>query len=174
MAAFPDQLDADRNIELCGLGFNPVARRIALLLLAAVLVLGLLNTFGQRPASHRYTSSAADLELYAPSTIRGGLFYEARFTIEAHRKLKHAVLLLSPGWAEGQTMNTIAPSPVAETSRDGSLALTLGEIPAGQKHTLFLQLQVNPTNVGRRAADVVLYDGDTRLLTARRTVRVYP
>jgi hypothetical protein len=173
-ADLPDRLDAARNIELRGLGFNPIARRIALVVLGAVLVLGLLNTFGQRPSTNRYTSSEADLELYAPTALRGGLFYQARFTIEPHAKLAHAVLVLSPGWTESQTINTIEPGPAAETSRDGSLALTLGEIPAGQTYTLYLQVQVNPTNVGRRDADVVLYDGDARLLAIRRTVTVYP
>jgi hypothetical protein len=33
---------------------------------------------------------------------------------------------------------------------------------------------VNPTNVGRRSADVALYDGDTRLLAVHRTITVYP
>jgi hypothetical protein len=174
MAALPDRLDVARNIDLRSAGFHPVARRLVLVLLGAALVLGLLNTFGQRPSTHRYTSSKADLELYAPTALRSGLFYQARFTIEPHEKLAHAVLVLSPGWAESQTINTIEPGPAAETSRDGSLALTLGEIPAGQKYTLFMQLQVNPTNVGRRSADAVLYDGDARLLTIHRTVTVYP
>jgi hypothetical protein len=174
MTDLPDRLDAVHNIELRGLGFNPIARRVALVVLCAVLVLGLLNTFGQRPETRHYASGWVDLEVYAPAAVRGGLFYQARFTIEPRRKLAHAVLVLSPGWTESQTINTIEPGPAAETSRDGSLALTLGEIPAGQKYTLYIQIQVNPTNVGRRDADVVLYDGDARLLTARRTVTVYP
>jgi hypothetical protein len=37
-----------------------------------------------------------------------------------------------------------------------------------------MQLQVNPTNVGRRAANVALYDGDTRLLTVHRTITIFP
>jgi hypothetical protein len=112
--------------------------------------------------------------VYAPSHLRGGLLYEARFTIFARRKLSHVVLLLSPGWLESQQLNTIEPSPVAQGSRDGDLYFTLGAVPKGQVHRLFLQFQVNPTNVGRRSADVALYDGDTRLLAVHRTITVYP
>jgi hypothetical protein len=50
----------------------------------------------------------------------------------------------------------------------------LGRIPAGQKHVLFLQLQVNPTNVGRRSQNVRLFDGDELLATIERTVTVFP
>jgi len=43
-------------------------------------------------------------------------------------------------------------------------------VPKGQIHTLFLEFQVNPTTVGRRRADVALYDGNTRLLAVHRTI----
>ena len=52
------------------------------------------------------------------------------------------------------TLNTLEPAPVGEASRDGRIALDLGHIPAGDEHVLFLHFQVNPTDVGRRAADV--------------------
>jgi hypothetical protein len=174
MADLPDRLDARRHIELHGYGFNRTARYTVLTLLGAFILLGLLNVFGQRPETHGYKSADADLELYAPKTLRSGLFYQARFTITPHRKLSHAVLVLSSGWAESQTINTIEPGPIGETSHNGALALTLGTIEAGQKYTLFMELQVNPTNVGRRATDVALYDGDTRLLTVHRTITIYP
>ena len=37
-----------------------------------------------------------------------------------------------------------------------------------------MQFQVNPTNVGRRSADVDLYDGDVRLAGVRHTITVFP
>jgi hypothetical protein len=63
---------------------------------------------------------------------------------------------------------------VNETSQDGQLRLELGKIDAGRSFLLFLQLQVNPTNVGRRSTDVALYDGSTRILTVHRTVTIFP
>jgi hypothetical protein len=150
------------------------ARRIALAALLVVLALGLLNVFGQRPATTAADADAATLEVYAPERVRGGLFYEARFTIEAREEVEEATLVLDSGWAEGITINTVAPGPIGEASRDGRLAFELGRIPAGQKHVLFLQLQVNPTNVGHRAQDVELYDGDELLATINRTITVWP
>jgi hypothetical protein len=150
------------------------ARRIALAALLVVLALGLLNVFGQRPATTAADAEAATLEVYAPERVRGGLFYEARFTIEAREEVEKATLVLDSGWAEGITINTVAPGPLGEASRDGRLAFELGRIPAGQKHVLFLQLQVNPTNVGHRAQDVELYDGDELLATVNRTITVWP
>jgi hypothetical protein len=134
----------------------------------------LLNAFGQRPATSKAAVAAASLKVYAPKRIRGGLYFEARFTIDARRDLKKATLVLDSGWAEGITINTIEPSPVGEASRDGRLVFELGHVPAGDSYILFLQLQVNPTNVGHRSQDVALYDGDTFLTSIDREVTVFP
>jgi hypothetical protein len=72
------------------------------------------------------------------------------------------------------TMNTIEPSPIGEGSNDGKLVLDLGHVPSGRRHILFVQFQVNPTNVGRRPQDVRLYDGKTLLATIHRQVTVFP
>ena len=106
--------------------------------------------------------------------MRGGLFYESRFTIRAVRNLANATLVLDPGWLEGMTLNTLEPAPEAEANLDGRLSLELGQVPAGTKHVLFLHFQVNPTNVGRREADVVLADGDEQLLHIDRNVTIFP
>ena len=98
----------------------------------------------------------------------------ARFTISAHRDLKDATLVLSPGWAESITINTIEPSPVGEASRNGKLAFDLGHVPAGGSFILWMQFQVNPTNVGHRAIGVSLYDGDRFLTRVPRTITVFP
>jgi hypothetical protein len=174
VADIPDRIVLDRHRDLGGLGFNRPVRYVLLALLGAVLVLGLANVFGQHPDTTTATSAKADLEVYAPSHLRGGLLYEARFTIRAHEDLKHAVLQLAPGWAESQQLNTIEPSPIAQTSRNGSLLLTLGPIKGGEHFTLYIEAQVNPTNIGRRSADVQLYDGSTRLLAIDRTITIFP
>lgn len=149
-------------------------RRIALGAILVLLALGLFNLFGQRPATSTADSPAATLEVHAAERVRGGLFYQARFRVDALRELEQATLVLDPGWSEGITINTIEPAPVSEASRDGRLVFELGRIPAGQKHVFFLQLQVNPTNVGHRSQDVRLFDGDELLATIERTVTVFP
>jgi hypothetical protein len=173
VADIPDQLvlKIARDRE----GKRDVAfRRIALAALLLLLGLGLFNLFGQRPSTTVADADAATLEVYAPERVRGGLFYEARFRIDAVREVREATLVLDPGWAEGITINTVEPSPVGEASRDGKLAFELGRIPAGQKHVFFLHLQVNPTNVGHRSQDVRLYDGTELLATIDRSITVFP
>ena len=54
------------------------------------------------------------------------------------------------------------------------LTLDMGHLGAGHKLVVWLQFQVNPTNVGRRSQDVELYDDTTLLATADRTVTVFP
>src|SRR4051794_21687013 len=174
MADIPDQIVLKRHRDLEGRHNLIWWRRGIIALLVVLLLLGAVNLFGQRPGHTTVVTPAASLELYAPTRLRGGLLYEARFTITAHRDVKNALLQLSPGWNEGQQLNTIEPSPLAEGSRNGDLLLTLGHVPAGQKFRLFMELQVNPTNVGRRTADVTLYDGGTKLVHIHRVITVFP
>jgi hypothetical protein len=169
----PDQLTLKVNRDREGKR-DVLARRIMIAALTVVLALGLLNLFGQRPFTSTVAADAATLEVYAPERVRGGLFYEARFTIRAQDQVDEATLVLDPGWAEGITINTVEPAPVGEASRDGQLVFELGRIPAGQKHVFYLQLQVNPTNVGHRSQDVLLFDGEELLATIDRTITVWP
>jgi hypothetical protein len=174
VADIPDRIVLKRHRDLDGVGHRIWVRRSLLALLAAFLVIGLFNVFGQRPHGDFAESAEAKLELYAPAHLRGGLLYEARFTITAHQDIKNAALQLSPGWLESQQLNTIEPSPLGEASRNGDLLMTLGHIAAGTKYRLFMQFQVNPTNVGSRVANVTLYDGGTKLLHIDRTITVFP
>ena len=143
-------------------------------LLSLILLAALLNFFGQRPTNTHAASSGAELRVHAPEALRGGLYYQGRFTIEAKQDIEKATLVLDSGWTEQMQINTIEPSPVGEASRDGKLALDFGHIGAGHKLVVFLQFQVNPTNVGRRSQDAALYDDTTLLAEANRTVTVFP
>ena len=149
-------------------------RRAFFTVVFLIILAGLLNLFGQRPKNTFAASSAADLHVFAPTALRGGLYYEGRITIDAKQDIKKATVVLDSGWTEQMQINTIEPSPVGESSRDGKLALELGHIPAGQKHVLWMQFQVNPTNVGRRSQDVALYDDTTLLAQVDRTVTIFP
>jgi hypothetical protein len=175
MAAAPEPLTLERNRDLEGLyTVGLVCRRVGYGILGVIVVLGLLNVFGQHPTTVSAEAPAAKLELYAPTRLRGGLLFMARFRITATQDLKNATLVLAPGWAESITINTIEPSPVDETSDNGSLSFALGKLAAGDTYTLFMDFQVNPTNVGRRPQDVELRDGDTHVLTIDRTATVFP
>jgi hypothetical protein len=173
VADTPAFLTLRRNRDGAGRREAPV-RRIGIALVCLFLLAGLLNVFGQRPQTTEAAAPAASLKVYAASHVRGGLYYEARFTITARRELQNAMLVLDPGWVEGITINTIVPSPIGEASRDGKLVFTLGHIRAGTSYIFFLQLQVNPTNIGHRSQDVALYDGGSFITSVERTVTVFP
>ena len=174
MADTPDTIVLKRHRDLDGRKNEIWIRRGIFGLLCVLPLLALLDVFGQRPSSSTATAPAAVLDVYAASHVRGGVIFETRFHVTARRDLRHAVLVLDPGWLEGMTLNTIEPSPLAEGSRNGRLILTLGPIPHGTSYLLFLQFQVDPTNVGRRSQRVDLYDGSRALATVHRTITVFP
>ena len=170
----PDGIRVQRYRDMRGRGWHIWLRRGLLLLVGLFVLAALFNTFGQRPTTARASSPEADLKVYAPDRVRGGLLWEARFTIRANTDVKKATLVLGEGWLEGNTINTIEPSPIGEGSRNGSLTLTLGHIPKGQRFELYMQFQTNPTNIGHRNADVQLQDGDKLLLSVHRTIWIFP
>jgi len=149
-------------------------RRAFFGLLTLLALLALLDVFGQRPSTTAAASDTADLHVFAPNEVRGGLYYEGRLTVDAKQDVKKTTLVLDSGWTEQMQINTIEPSPVGESSRDGKLTLEFGHLGAGHKLVVYLQFQVNPTNVGHRSQDVALYDDTTLLTTANRKVTVFP
>jgi len=174
MASAPETLTLVEHRDRRGRRWHVWVRRGALALVALVPVLALLNVFGQRPATTSAASGAARLQIYAPAHARSGLVYAARFRVDAIRELKKGMLILAPGWAEQYTVNGIAPQPVSEGSDDGKLLFDLGHVRRGEHYTLFVSLQVNPTNVGHRPQTVWLYDGTQQLLVVHRTITIWP
>jgi hypothetical protein len=174
MAEIPNTIVLKRDRDLDGREREIWIRRALFALVCVIPILALFNLFGQRAGSTTTEADAATLELYAPPRVRSGLLFEARFTVTAKRELKKAILRLSPGWAEGFTINTVEPAPTGEASDDGRLSFELGHIPAGSKHVLFLQFQVNPVNVGVHEQDVELDDGNQKVLTLQRDMTVFP
>lgn len=174
MSRTPDAIVLRRDRDLEPRSREHWIRRGLFGLVCVVPILALLNVFGQRPETTTGTAAAAQLSISAPSRVRGGLLYQARFRITPKQKLAQAALVLAPGWLHGMTINTLEPSPTSETSIDGKLALDLGPIPAGQSYLLIIDYQVNPTNVGHRDQTVWLYDGDKALITVHRTITVFP
>jgi hypothetical protein len=174
VADIPDGIVVKRDRDLAGRRNEIWVRRGLFSLLPLVSLLALLNLFGQHPQTTQKTAPAATLKLFAPSRVRSGVIWQARFRITARDELKNATLVLGPGWLESMTLNTIEPSPLSEGSDNGNLVLELGHIPAGKSHLLFLQFQTNPTNAGRRSVPVSLRDGDQEILSVDRTITVFP
>jgi hypothetical protein len=173
VADTPQLLTLKRNRDSAG-SVGIWVRRVLLTVLGLFLLAGLLNLFGQRPSTSSASVATAKLSVYSPARVRGGLYYEARFHIQAYAEIKNAMLVLDTGWVEGMTINTIEPGPLSEGSRNGKLVLELGHVRAGQRYLLYMQLQVNPTNVGHRSQRVQLYDGNTLLASVKRTITIFP
>jgi len=172
--AAPDEIVLSRDRDLRGRDKDLWIRRSLMALVAVLPILALFNLFGQRPTTSKAAVPAATLSVYAPTRLRGGLLWEARFHVTAHEEIKNAILVLSTGWAEGITINTIEPSPTGEASKNGKLEFTLGHIPKDQSFILYMQFQVNPTNVGHRSRSTMLYDGDTKLAAVHQKVTIFP
>jgi hypothetical protein len=170
----PDCVDLVRHQELRGRTWRVAVRRTLLGLLALIPLLALVNLFGQRPQTDTASNAAADLEVYAPERLRGGLLYMGRFTIVARQTLRKPALVLAPGWVEGMQVNTVTPAPTTEETRGGTLVYGYATIRAGEKVVVYAQFQVNPTNVGRRSQSVALEAAGVPPLVVHRTVTILP
>jgi hypothetical protein len=84
MAGIPDGIVLTRDRDLEGRSHDLWVRRGLFALLPLIAVLALLNVFGQDETTSTEDSSTATLDLRAPERVRGGLLYQARFTISAH------------------------------------------------------------------------------------------
>jgi hypothetical protein len=170
----PEGLLLARDRDRRGWGVSVWTRRALLAIPLALIVAALFNVFGQRPVTSSAAAPGAKLSVYGPTRARSGLIYAARFRIDAIDDLKRATLVLDPGWADGYTVNGLAPQPLTEGSADGKLSFGFGHVAAGRHLTFWLSLQINPTNVGRHAQDVSLYDGSALIAHVDRSITIFP
>jgi hypothetical protein len=171
----PDSsLDRSLDLELEGRGRHGLYRRLALGVLALIVIAALLNVFGQETTTTVDAGERGVLSIDAPAHLRGGLLFQVRFEIHAKRRLAHPKLVLSPGWFDSMTLNTVEPTPPSENSSEDGLSMSFEALPAGHTLILWTEWQVNPTNVGRRSEDVALLDGAEPVASAQRTLTVFP
>jgi len=69
----PDCLERNAHVDLHGRNIEPWFRRVGMVLLAALCVLGLANLFGQHTHVRSVDSAAAKLTVETPGAARGGL-----------------------------------------------------------------------------------------------------
>ncbi len=174
MAEIPDGITFESHRDLRGRGRYVWLRRGMLCAIAVLPVLALLNVFGQHPATSSASGPAAALSVTAPSRLRSGLIFQVKVKVDARRDIKQLQLDFDEGWWESMSVNSIAPEPEQETSKDGRVQLTYGDLPAGESLVCRVYFQVNPTNVGERREDVTLADGETPLLTVHRSLTIFP
>lgn len=170
----PDGITLENHRELHGRQRYVWVRRALLGAIAVLPLLALLNVFGQHPATSSASGPVASLSVTAPTRLRSGLIFQVKVKVDAHRDIKQLQLDFDEGWWESMSVNSIAPEPEQEASKHGHVQLTYGELQAGESLVSRLYFQVNPTNVGKRREDVILADGETPLLTVRRSLTIFP
>jgi hypothetical protein len=100
--------------------------------------------------------------------------FQALVRVVGHREIHHLQLVFDQGWWESMAVNSIAPAPESETSRDGKIVLEYGSWPAGKELVSWLNFQVNATNVGNRSENVSLEDSDVVLASVHRSLTIFP
>jgi hypothetical protein len=167
-------LDLGRHRDLSGRARQPWVRRGLVAMLALLPLLALLNVFGQRTSTQSARGGGATLIVTAPEALRGGLLFQARIQVTADRPIAHPVLALDGGWLSGLTLNTIEPAASNQGWRDGALRLSYPPIAKGGSLVVYLEYQVNPTTVTRRARTASLLDGSNQLVSLSDTITVFP
>jgi hypothetical protein len=116
-ASTPVGIDRARHQDLTGQGHHVWQRRAALVVIAVIPLLGLLNVFGQRTVSGGAQSSAASVLINSPAHVRGGLVFTTEIVITPRQQLQDARLYLDSSWFAGMTLNGIAPQPSTESAQ---------------------------------------------------------
>jgi hypothetical protein len=149
-------------------------RRAIIALFAAIAALAAWGLFGQRSSESTAGGAEARMLVSVPSTVRGGLYYQATIDITATAEIQHPRLVLAEGWFEGMQINSIEPAAQSENPRDGRVELSYGELKPGDRLKLWMQFQVDPTNPGRRSHAVELDDETRPLARIDRDITVLP
>jgi hypothetical protein len=165
---------ATLNREPTGVTVGLWVRRAILTLLGLLVLLALLNRYGQRPATSVARGPVATMRLSAPARIRGGLFFQSRLDIRAARAIDHPRIVLEDGWLEGMQVNSIEPAPVGEATREGRVVLSYDALKPGDVLRVWFQFEVDPTNVGRRSYAVELDDDEQPVVRLGPTITALP
>jgi len=86
VAQAPQTLTLETNRDRRNWWQSPWLRRVLLLVPAALIVLALLNVFGQRMVTESATAREATLSVTAPERARSGVIYAASRTESRSRK----------------------------------------------------------------------------------------
>src|SRR4051794_20860092 len=104
--AAPDHIDLGRHRDWEGRTYERWLPNFLFGLICLLPLGALLGLFGQTPDTQTVANphGMATMTLIAPTKIRSGLLFQARFDIHAQRDIKDAVLVLDSGWLESMTL----------------------------------------------------------------------
>jgi hypothetical protein len=157
-----------------GMALGLRARRTLITLFALIALAALADVFGQGTSTSTAQGPGVTMAVAAPATVRGGLYYQATIDVTVTADVQHPRLVLDSGWVEGVQVNSIEPAAESESSRDGLVVLSYGELKPGDRLKIWLQFQVDPTSPGQRSHGVELDDGTQRLARIDRDLEVLP
>lgn len=172
-----EQLSLARHRDLEGRHWAVAVwlRRVVTVILFVFVALAAVGLFGQQPTTHESSSSLADLRVSTPSRLRGGLIFQTRVDLTARQTLAHPTVVLSGGWFDGMTLNSVQPAPADQTPAGAGSTFAYPELPAGRTLTVWFEWSANPTNLTwRRPLALAVADGARTLLTQTSTVTVLP
>ncbi len=151
------------------------ASPLAVALLGGLLLLALLGLLGGRtlPVATARNRDAM-LTVKAPATIRTGMFFEAAITATPRRRFADLRIGLAPALWRDVTQNTMIPAAAEEAFADGLFTFAYGPRAAGDTLEVKIDLQINPSLVGRTAGDIVVLDGDVPVLRLPLALTVLP
>jgi len=167
-------IDLERYRDLEGRSVGPWFKQIVRLVFLTWAILVLFGLIGQHPKAQTGTGPAASLQVDSPTRLRGGLYFQVRVTITARRTIQNPRLVLDSGWFDGITINTTSPQASQELSRRDSVVYEYNQLSPGDKQTVWIESQVNPTAVGRRLQSISLDDGNVQLARVTRHLTIFP
>ena len=152
-----------------------VFRLVTTAVFVAFVLMGALNVFGQQPSTSVVAGRVATMRVSTPARLRLGLVFQTRVDISAAARIASPTVVLSPAWFDGMTLNSVYPTPTAQTGRSGGVSFSFPPLAAGRELTVWFEWSVNPTNVAWRRPELIqLSDGARRLLDIHRSVTVFP
>jgi hypothetical protein len=171
----PEGLAAGRHRDLAGRGRYVWTRRAGLLLLYGFIGAALLNVFGQHQQTAVAQGGGVRMAVEAPHALRGGDLYQVHLSIDTTTAIGKPTILLSQGFLDGFTINSILPNANNQTSSNGPVALAYNNrLASGDRMEVFIEGQVNANTVGHRHWGIDVYDGTRRLAGYHRTITVFP
>ncbi len=170
--ALPDGIDEAHVAEKHGIRRHESV--IALGILTVIVLAAAVGFFGRPDSARTASGTAGDLEVFGPSLIRNGEFFEMRFRIRATETIGEPVIAVEDAVWEDLTVNTLIPAATDETHEDGRFLFTFAELPAGEEFLFKVDLQINPDFLGANEGRIALLDGEDEITSLEYELGVLP
>ena len=171
----PDYLALERHRDYAGRQGVRLFQRLVTGVFVVFIGLAVVNVFGQQPDTSVASAPQASVHLSTPHRLRLGLVFQTRIDIYARSRIGAPTLVLSRGWFDGMTLNSVNPAPASQTGADGAVSFSYPPLGAGRELTVWFEWSVNPTNVvWDRSQLFQLSDGSVPILDLRLPVTVFP